>query len=85
MKEIDLHLFRIENAFTELSKRYSFPFSEDDFAEILSDSSALAFADQIIYRFSKAQDSMAAKLFKALNGSVKLGNRGLTTILSCRD
>ncbi len=26
---------------------------------------ALAFADQIIYRFSKAQDSMGAKLFKA--------------------
>ena len=32
---------------------------------MLNDSASLAFADQIIYRFSKAQDSMGAKLFKA--------------------
>jgi len=31
----------------------------------MHDNVALAFADQIIYRFSKAQDSMGAKLFKA--------------------
>ena len=65
LQEINIHLFRIENAFAELSKLYSFPFCEDDFAEMLNDSASLAFADQIIYRFSKAQDSMGAKLFKA--------------------
>lgn len=65
LKEIDIHLFRIDNAFAELSKKHSLPLSEKEFSEILSDSIALAFADQIIYRFSKAQDSMGAKLFKA--------------------
>ena len=64
LKEIDTHLLRIENAFAELSKQYSLPFCENDFAEMSNDSVALAFADQIIYRFSKAQDSMGAKLFK---------------------
>jgi hypothetical protein len=65
LKEIDIHLSRIENAFAELSRHYPLPFCENDFAHILSDSVPLAFADQIIYRFSKAQDSMGAKLFKA--------------------
>ena len=65
LKEIDIHLFRIENAFAELSKRHTLPFGENEFSDILNDSIALAFADQIIYRFSKAQDSMGAKLFKA--------------------
>ena len=65
VKEIDTHLFRIDNAFAELSRQHPLPFCENDFAEILSDSVGLAFADQIIYRFSKAQDSMGAKLFKA--------------------
>jgi len=65
LKEIDIHLSQIENAFAELSGQYPLPFCENDFAHILSDSVSLAFADQIIYRFSKAQDSMGAKLFKA--------------------
>ena len=66
LKEIDIHLFRIENAFAELSKHHTLPFDENGFSKVLNDSIALAFADQIIYRFSKAQDSMGAKLFKAL-------------------
>jgi len=65
LKEIDIHLLRVEHAFSELSKQHPLPFCENDFAEILGDGMTLAFADQIIYRFSKAQDSMGAKLFKA--------------------
>lgn len=36
-----------------------------DFENLFKSKIHLAFADQIIYRFSKAQDSMGAKLFKA--------------------
>ena len=65
LNEVEIHLLRIDNAFTELSKEYAFPLEQDDFSRIMHDNVALAFADQIIYRFSKAQDSMGAKLFKA--------------------
>jgi hypothetical protein len=60
-----VHLSQIENAFGELSKVYNFPLDQGDFHKLLENKIHLAFADQIIYRFSKAQDSMGAKLFKA--------------------
>ena len=60
-----IHLKRINEAFIELQKNYTFPISVKDFDTLLEQRIDLAFADQIIYRFSKAQDSMGAKLFKA--------------------
>lgn len=65
LNESKVHLFRIEDAFKELSDSYVFPLSLNDFHELVENKIHLAFADQIIYRFSKVQDSMGAKLFKA--------------------
>jgi len=64
IKEIETHLKRIEEAFSELENRYNFPLGYGEFEEILLNKISLAFADQIIYRFSKAQDTIGAKLFK---------------------
>jgi len=65
LKESQIHIRRIDEAFFELEKKHSFPLKAKDFTLLLQDRIDLAFADQIIYRFSKAQDSMGAKLFKA--------------------
>ncbi|MDQ7090354.1 MAG: nucleotidyltransferase substrate binding protein [Methylococcales bacterium] len=65
LKEAAIHLQRINEAFEELSINYSFPIETEDFLKILVNRNELAFADQIIYRFSKTQDSMGAKLFKS--------------------
>jgi hypothetical protein len=65
LKESQTHIKRINEAFEELLKSYSFPISKENFEILLTNKISLAFADQIIYRFSKAQDSMGAKLFKA--------------------
>lgn len=62
VKEVAVHLLRIDEAFEKLKEKYNFPLSEQDFARILKFD--LAYADQIIYRFSKAQDSIGAKLLK---------------------
>jgi hypothetical protein len=48
-----------------IKKSYAFPVNQDDFKNLLDHRIALAFADQMIYRFSKAQDTIGAKLFKA--------------------
>ena len=64
IKEIEIHLKRIDEAFIELENRHKFPLNYGEFEEILLNKVSLAFADQIIYRFSKAQDSIGAKLFK---------------------
>ncbi len=60
------HLERINDAFTELKKQYQFPIKQQDFDKILHSKQDLAFSDQCIYRFSKLQDCIGAKLFKAL-------------------
>ncbi len=65
LRESEKHILRIEIAFFELMKSYNFPVSHNDFHSLLQNNVHLAFADQIIYRFSKAQDSMGAKLFKS--------------------
>ena len=62
--EIEVHIKRINEAFEELEIKHKFPLDIGEFEEILMNKVSLAFADQIIYRFSKAQDSMGAKLFK---------------------
>jgi len=60
------HLERINDAFSELKKQYLFPIKQQDFDKILLNTQELAFSDQCIYRFSKLQDCIGAKLFKAL-------------------
>ncbi|MEF3191754.1 MAG: hypothetical protein K6347_04275 [Campylobacterales bacterium] len=60
------HLARLENAFKALQKHYPFPIEEKSFAKILDSVEHLAYSDQIIYRFSKLQDCMGAKLFKSV-------------------
>jgi len=65
ISEIETHIQRVEIAFENLNKHnIIFPL-QDDIYDILEDDVLLAFADQIIYRFSKAQDTIGAKLFKA--------------------
>lgn len=65
LDETERHLTRIETAFAEIEKHFKFPILPDDFHQLMGDTILIAFADQIIYRFSKAQDSMGSKLFKA--------------------
>jgi len=60
------HLLRLENAFESLKKNYPLPVSMNDFKIILESVEHLAYGDQIIYRFSKLQDCMGAKLFKSV-------------------
>jgi len=65
LEESHTHLKRVEDAFSELEKNYNFPLNSEQFASLLETVQYLAFADQIIYRFSKLQDTMGAKLFKS--------------------
>ncbi|MBV5277913.1 MAG: hypothetical protein J0647_02540 [Campylobacteraceae bacterium] len=60
------HLTRLENAFEALGEKYTFPVVADDFKKILAITQYLAYSDQIMYRFSKLQDCMGAKLFKSV-------------------
>ena len=60
------HLKRLEEAFNQLTKKYKIPFNSKDYKDILNNVNDMAFSDQIIYRFSKLQDCMGAKLFKSL-------------------
>jgi uncharacterized protein with HEPN domain len=66
LRESNKHLNRLENAFEALGGHYIFPISMDDFKKILQSTEHLAYSDQIIYRFSKLQDCMGAKLFKSV-------------------
>ena len=65
LKESFTHLKRLNNALDEFEKKYSFPLDSLQFNMIIKNNQDLAFADQIIYRFSKLQDIMGAKLFKS--------------------
>lgn len=65
LKESFTHLKRLNNALGEFEKKYKFPLDSLQFNEIVKNNQDLAFADQIIYRFSKLQDIMGAKLFKS--------------------
>ncbi len=60
------HFLRLENGFEALKKYYNFPINMNDFKMILESIEHLAYSDQIIYRFSKLQDCMGAKLFKSV-------------------
>ncbi|MBD3807629.1 MAG: hypothetical protein IE880_02810 [Epsilonproteobacteria bacterium] len=60
------HLKRLQNAIEALERDYIFPLSIESFKNILESVEHLAYSDQIIYRFSKLQDCMGAKLFKSV-------------------
>ena len=66
LKESKKHLLRLEIAFEELSKKFKFPINNNNYKILGNSNIDLAFCDQCIYRFSKLQDSMGAKLFKSL-------------------
>lgn len=59
------HIKRLNNAIAALEKKYTFPLTLSEFKQIINSDQDLAFVDQVIYRFSKLQDSMGAKLFKS--------------------
>jgi len=60
------HLKRLNDAFSQLQLHYNMPLTKQSYRKILTDLPSLAYSDQIIYRFSKLQDCMGAKLFKSL-------------------
>jgi len=60
------HLDRLNGAFEQLSLKYNFPLNQDSYDKIINNINDLAFSDQVIYRFSKLQDTIGAKLFKSL-------------------
>ncbi len=66
LNESNKHLLRLENAFGALKRHYTFPINMENFKVILENIEHLAYSDQIIYRFSKLQDCMGAKLFKSV-------------------
>lgn len=66
MQEAKKHLKRLEDALDVLNNKYTFPIDDERYLKIQSNLEDIAFSDQVIYRFSKLQDSMGAKLFKAL-------------------
>ena len=66
LEESYIHLQRLDEALAYLMTKYSFPLHADTFKQITESSMDLAYSDQIIYRFSKLQDTMGAKLFRAL-------------------
>lgn len=66
LEESVKHLNRLKGAFIELEKEFSFPIDEDTYKIIIENVQYLAYSDQLIYRFSKLQDCMGAKLFKSI-------------------
>ncbi|WP_457563847.1 hypothetical protein [Caminibacter pacificus] len=58
------HLARLNEAHKLLHNKYSFPINKTSYEKIVSNPIDLALADQIIYRFSKLQDTLGAKIFK---------------------
>lgn len=55
-------LQRLENAFYELEKNYTFMLNKNSYDKLLTNTQYLAFSDQVFYRFSKLQDCMGAKI-----------------------
>ena len=68
--EIKKHLLRLENAFKRLAENSSFPLTSDQVERLLADETTVAILDQIVYRFSKLQDSLGKilRLFLSLRG-----------------
>jgi uncharacterized protein with HEPN domain len=66
LNESQIHFQRLQNAIIALETKFKFPIEENHFQEILNSTEYLAYCDQIIYRFSKVQDCMGAKLFRSV-------------------
>ena len=66
LKQSYTHLKRLNDAFVELQSKYKFPLDKTAYKKMTGSIQDLAFSDQIIYRFSKLQDTIGAKLFKGL-------------------
>jgi len=66
LKQSYTHLKRLNDAFAQLQSRYKFPIDKNAYTKMMDSIQDLAFSDQIIYRFSKLQDTIGAKLFKGL-------------------
>jgi hypothetical protein len=64
IEEGRIHIMRINEAFERLQQSHALPLSQDAFNDLLEDSNGVMLVDQVIYRFSKAQDVMGAKLFR---------------------
>jgi len=56
----------LNDAFKELKQHFELPLDSKSYQDILNNVEFLAYSDQIIYRFSKLQDSMGGKLFKSI-------------------
>ena len=67
MDECDAHILRIQNALNHLAQKL--PFTKEAY-DFLSDSD-IAYIDQIVFRFSKLQDTIGNKIFPL--GLVLLG------------
>ena len=66
LAECNKHLARLNGAFDELQKTQAFPLEPKSLKAMVEDVQMLAFCDQVIYRFSKLQDCIDAKLFKSV-------------------
>ena len=66
LKECQKHMDRLLIAIQALQENYIFPIETGQFQKILMNREQFAHSDQIIYRFSKLQDTMGAKLFKSI-------------------
>lgn len=66
LEESRKHLERVQIAVSELERFDLLPLDLGSLREIEKNNQLMAFTDQLIYRFSKLQDAMGAKLFKAL-------------------
>jgi hypothetical protein len=65
LSESLMHIKRLNNAIAALEKKYTFPLTLSECNQIVNCDQDLAFVDQVIYRFSKLQDTMGTKLFKS--------------------
>jgi hypothetical protein len=66
LEESYTHLRRLDQALDALRRVQDFPIDRQRYQEIVDRGETLAYSDQVIYRFSKLQDCMGAKLFRSL-------------------
>ncbi len=65
LNECYKHFERMQCAFDALSSVYPFPLDYNSYQNILLSSHYVAYTDQIVYRFTKLQDTMGGRLFKS--------------------
>ena len=69
----NIHVERMSFAFKKIEKY--FPFTEQQYIGLIDED--LSFIDQLIFRFSKLQDSMGGKLFPSLLDNLGEETRGI--------